>query len=160
MELYPTWRGMTSFAFRPLCLHRKTFQLEVCTGRNFRILPGKVPGQFGPTRSELEYIVCATRPEPTPRRSPRARAEGYILVVALCLRPLASNDLGSLISAASFLATPCPCKQTVAMPSIWAVYRRHGNARCCCQWITMTVAARSTKAVRRISMFLRIDNRL
>jgi hypothetical protein len=42
--------------------------LEVCTGRNFRILPDPARGQFGPTRPEPEYIVCATRPDPTQTR--------------------------------------------------------------------------------------------
>jgi hypothetical protein len=44
----------------------RTPGLEVCTARNFRILHGPTRRQFGPTQSELGYIVCATGPDPNP----------------------------------------------------------------------------------------------
>jgi hypothetical protein len=48
------------------CKQSGVHVVEVCTGRNFRILPDPARGQFGPTRPEPEYIVCATRPDPNP----------------------------------------------------------------------------------------------
>jgi hypothetical protein len=56
----------TSSTVAPLIRCGQSFLLEVCTGRNFRILPDPARGQFGPTRPEPECIVCATRPDPNP----------------------------------------------------------------------------------------------
>jgi hypothetical protein len=62
-EVEPRYsRPFTGCAEQNCRVYSKGVAAQVCTGRNFRILPGPVRRQFGPTRSELEFSVCATRP--------------------------------------------------------------------------------------------------